>query len=373
MSGIAIFHDNFAQMGGAERVAAALASVLPDAALHSTLSAPEKLIRALRDRDIRTTWMQHLPKPGRYYRHYFLLYPFAVETVDLRQYDVVLSSCFGYAKGVHTRRDALHVCYCYTPMRWVWRRDDYLARERLGATQRRALEMVLAPLRRWDLRAARRPDYFLTSSQVVAERIRACYGREATVIPPPIDVDRFHVGTDVDDFYLILSRLSAYKRIDLAIEACNWLGRRLIIIGDGPDRARLEALAGPTITFMGRQPDATVNQALSRCRALLFPGEEDFGIAPLEANAAGRPVIAWRGGGALETVREHETGVFFDEPTPESLAAAMTRLERQSWDPSRLRSHASTYDRPVFHRRIRDFLKSVAPSSAVRKLVEAHD
>lgn len=373
MSGIAIFHDNFAQMGGAERVAAALASVLPDAALHSTLSAPEKLIRALRDRDIRTTWMQHLPKPGRYYRHYFLLYPFAVETVDLRQYDVVLSSCFGYAKGVHTRRDALHVCYCYTPMRWVWRSDDYLARERLGAMQRRALEMLLAPLRRWDLRAARRPDYFLTSSEVVAARIRACYGRQATVIPPPIDVDRFEVSSDIDDFYLIVSRLSAYKRIDLAIEACNWLGRRLIIIGDGPDRARLEGLAGPTVSFQGRQPDAVVNQALSRCRALLFPGEEDFGIAPLEANAAGRPVVAWRGGGALETVREDETGIFFDESTPESLAAAMTRLERHAWDPARLRSHASTYDRPVFHRRIRDFLKSVAPSNAVRKLVDGDD
>lgn len=373
MSGIAIFHDNFAQMGGAERVAAALASVLPGAALHTTLSAPEKLIRALRERDIRTTWMQHLPKPGRYYRHYFLLYPFAVETADLRQYDVVLSSCFGYAKGVHTRRDALHVCYCYTPMRWVWRSDDYLARERLSTIQRRMLETLLAPLRRWDLRASRRPDHFVTSSQVVAARIRACYGREATVIPPPIDVDRFQISPDVDDFYLIVSRLSAYKRIDLAIAACDQLGRRLIVIGDGPDRARLEQLAGPKVTFMGRQPDAVVNHAISRCRALLFPGEEDFGLAPLEANAAGRPVIAWRGGGALETVREDETGMFFDEPTAAAITAAMTRLERHSWDPSRLRTHASAYDRPVFQRRIRDFLMNVAPSAAVRKLVNAHD
>ena len=361
MAGIAVFHDNFAQMGGAERVAEALVTALPDAELHTTLAAHAKLIPALRQRPMHTTWMQRLPSPGRYYRHYFLLYPFAVEGVDLRDYDLVVSSDFGYAKGVHTRRDAVHVCYCYTPMRWVWRHDDYVARERFGRWQELAVSATVPWLRRWDLRASRRPDFYVTTSSVVAERIARCYGRRAVVIPPPIDVDRFHIAGTDGDGYLIVARLVAYKRIDLAIEACNQLRRRLTIIGDGPDRPRLEALAGPTVTLLGRQSDAVVNDAAAACRALLFPGEEDFGIAPLEANAAGRPVVAWRGGGATETVIDGETGVFFDQPTPASLAAAIECLEGMSWAPTRLRAHAATYDRPVFVRRIREFLRSVAP------------
>ena len=257
-------------------------------------------------------------------------------------------------------------------MRWVWRHDDYVARERFGRGQRLAMSAVLPWLRRWDLRAARRPDFFVTTSRVVAERIAQCYGRCAVVIPPPIDVDRFGVAATPGDGYLIVARLVAYKRIDLAIDACNRMRRRLTIIGDGPDRARLEALAGPTVSLLGRQSDAVVNDAAANCRALLFPGEEDFGIAPLEANAAGRPVVAWRGGGATETVIDGETGVFFAQPTAASLAAAMERLEGMAWAPHRLRAHAAEYDRPVFIRRIRRFLRSVAPRSDMRQLLADH-
>lgn len=364
MSRVAIFHDNFAQMGGAERVAEALTEALPGAALHTTLAETSVLVPALRDQAIQTTWMQRLPKPGRLYRHYFMLYPFAVESVDLRAYDLVVSSCFGYAKGVHTRHDAVHVCYCYTPMRWVWRHDDYIGREGFSAGQRLAIAAAVPLLRRWDLQAARRPDHFLTSSRVVADRIRDCYHREATVIPPPVDVSRFRATESPGDYYLIVSRLSAYKRLDLAVAACTALGRRLLVIGDGPDRARLASLAGPTVTFLGRRPDAAVAGALAGCRALLFPGEEDFGIAPLEANASGRPVIAWRGGGATETVVDGETGVFFDRATPRSVAEAIVRLERQSWDAARLRRHAEAYDRAVFVSRIRNFLHDVAGVAA---------
>ena len=363
MSGIAIFHDNFAQMGGAERVAEALTEALPGASLHTTLAARAKLIPALRDRDIRTTWMQHLPQPGRFYRHYFMLYPFAIEGADLRRYDLIVSSCFGYAKGIRKRPDAVHVCYCYTPMRWVWRHDDYVAREPFSGLQRRVLSWLLPALRRWDLRAADRPDFYLTSSEVVAERIRRCYGRDAIVVPPPIELARFHIGRRPGRSYLVVSRLVPYKRIDLAIRACNLLGRDLVIIGEGPDRRRLEALAGPTVTFLGRQPDAVVNDALANCAGLIFPGEEDFGLAPLEANASGRPVIAWRGGGATETVRDGVTGVFFDEATPESVAAAIERAEGIDWRPADLRAHAASYDRPVFISRIREFLSSVSPAA----------
>jgi glycosyltransferase involved in cell wall biosynthesis len=374
MSGIAIFHDNMAQMGGAERVTEVLTRTLPGAALHTTLAAPARLSPGLRQLDIRTTWMRHLPAPDRLYRHYFLLYPLAVETVDLDRYDLVLSCCFGYAKGVRTRPDAVHVCYCHTPMRWVWRYADYAAREPWGAVTRRVLPWLLEPLRRWDLRAAQRPHYFIANSANVAARIQAIYGRPSVVIPPPIELSRFQPSAaPPGDFYLVLGRLVAYKRFDLAIEACNRLQRRLIVIGDGPDRARLEALAGPTVRLLGRQPDAVVTRALADCRALLFPGEEDFGLTPLEANASGRPVVAWRGGGALDTVCDQETGVFFTQPTAAALADGIERLERGDWRPDTLRAHAAAFDRPVFDDRIRAFLRSVLPSgSLARTLAGVH-
>jgi glycosyltransferase involved in cell wall biosynthesis len=372
--GIGIFHDNLAQMGGAERVTQGLTKALPGAALHTTLAARSRLIPELRDREIRTTWMQHLPAPGRLYRHYFLLYPFAVEGVDLRAYDLIVTSCFGYAKGVKRRADALHVCYCHTPMRWAWRYDDYVSRETLGVVQRYILPWLIKPLRSWDLRASKRPDYFIANSAAVASRIRHFYHRESVVIPPPIDLERFRVTTTPGDFYLVVSRMVAYKRIDLAIRACNLLHRRLVIIGDGPDRQRLERLGGPTIEFRGRQPDAAVTQALSECRAVLFCGEEDFGMVPLEANASGRPVVAWKGGGALETVREGETGVFFTTATPESLAGAIQDLEVRTWDPQVLRSHAAQFDQPIFIQRIREFLRSVVRAEALKgTLASFHD
>lgn len=367
MSGIAVFHDNFAQMGGAERVAQALVEALPDASLHTTLAAPWKLAPELRRLVIHTTWMRHLPAPDRWYRHYFLMYPLAIETVNLSKYDLIVSSCFGYAKGVRKGRDAVHVCYCHTPMRWVWRYDDYVEREKMSAARRYLLPWLIAALRRWDQHAASRPDFFIANSKTVAARIEECYGRPAVVIPPPIDLSRFRIARAAGDFYLIVARLVAYKRIDLAIGACNLLEKKLVIIGDGPDRARLEALAGPTVVFRGRQPDDVVTEALSECRALLFPGEEDFGMTPLEANASGRPVVAWKGGGVLDTLRDGETGVFFTEPTAESMADAIMRAEAQAWDPQRIRLHAEAFDRPVFQDRIRRFLRSVVPSEQLRR------
>jgi len=211
------------------------------------------------------------------------------------------------------------------------------------------------------LRAARRPDYFIANSQAVAKRIKTFYGRDSIVILPPIDVDRFQPDTVQEDYYLVLSRLVPYKRIDLAVEACTRLNRKLLVVGDGPDRARLEKIAGPSISFLGRQTDEAVARYAARCRALLFPGEEDFGMTPLEVNAAGRPVIAFRAGGALETVIEGRTGLFFDEPEPESLMQAMTKFESCNWNAAELRAHAARFDRAVFANRLIDFLQTVAP------------
>jgi glycosyltransferase involved in cell wall biosynthesis len=369
LSRIALVHDYFVQMGGAERVAEAMHESFPSAPMYTTVALPQSLPQRLRMADIRTSPLQHLPSIERRFRHYFMLYPFAVENFDLSEYDLIFSSSSGYAKGVRRRRNAIHVCYCHTPMRWVWRYDDYVARERLGSVARGLLPLMLWPLKKWDLRASRQPNYYIANSRLVADRIKKIYGREAHVIPPPIDVNRFHMSNEIDDYYLVLSRLMPYKRIDLAIEACKRMNRRLIVIGDGPDRKRLEKLGDDRIEFLGRQPDKIVNYYAARCRALLFPGEEDFGMAPLEANAAGRPVIAYRAGGAVETIEENVTGVFFDQPSSVSLGEAIEKFEGLRFDQYTLRRHAEKFDRTVFTFRVLQFLGSVAPSSCSPELL----
>lgn len=357
------------QMGGAERVAEAMHDSFPSAPVYTTMALPKFLPGGLRTADIRTSPMQRLPSIERRFRHYFMLYPFAVENFDLSAYDLIFSSSSGYAKGVRRRRNAVHVCYCHTPMRWVWRYDDYVAREGFGGTVRAALPSLLWGLRKWDLRASRQPNYYIANSHLVAQRIKKIYGREAFVIPPPIDVNRFEMSNEVGDYYLVLSRLMPYKRIDLAIEACKRANRRLVIIGEGPDRARLEKLADDRIEFLGRQPDSIVNYYAARCRALLFPGEEDFGMAPLEINAAGRPVIAYRSGGAIETVVEGVTGVFFDKQNSLSVATAIEEFEGLKWRQETLRHHAEKFDRTVFAFRVLQFLGSVAPASCADELL----
>ena len=355
-------------MGGAERVAAAMHESFPSAPMYTTVALPHRLPKELRGADIRTSAMQWLPGMEQRFRQYFLLYPFAVEHFDLSEFDLIFSSSSGYAKGVRRRNNAVHVCYCHTPMRWVWRHEDYVARERFGPVAKSLLPLSMWGLKKWDLRAARQPNHYIANSKIVAQRIKEVYGREAFVIPPPIDVDRFHMSSEVDDYYLVLSRLVPYKRIDLAIEACKRLNRRLVVIGDGPDRERLEKLAGPKTEFLGRQSDSRVNHYASRCRALLFPGEEDFGMVPLEVNAAGRPVIAFHGGGAIETVVDGLTGLFFKKPTSASLAEAIEHFESRSWHQQTLRRHAEKFDRSVFAFRVLQFLGSVAPPSCAGEL-----
>src|SRR5260370_1887052 len=241
------------QMGGAEGVAEAMHDSFPSAPMYTTVALPHRLPGTLRSADIRISPLQHLPGMDRCFRHYFMLYPFAVEHFDLSQYDLIFSSSSGYAKGVRRRRNAIHVCYCHTPMRWVWRYEDYVARERFGGAIRAALPLALWGLRKWDLRASRQPNYYIANSRLVAGRIKKIYGREAFVIPPPIEVNRFHMSNEVGDYYLVLSRLMPYKRIYLAIEPCKRMNRRLVSIRDGPHRDRLENLADERIEFLSVQ------------------------------------------------------------------------------------------------------------------------
>jgi glycosyltransferase involved in cell wall biosynthesis len=356
---IAVVHDYFTQLGGAEKVAEELMRILPGADLHATVALPECMPPGLVGAPVKTSWMQNLPGMRRYYRLYFLLYPLALPSLDLSSYDLVLSSSSGYAKGVRSNRDAIHVCYCHTPMRWAWSFENYSAREEMGAAKRLLLPHLVRGLRQWDVGASRQPDHFIANSETVAARIWRAYGRIAEVIHPPIDVQRFRPTQEQDDYYMVLARLVSYKRIDLAVQACNLLGRRLLVIGDGPDRARLMTNAGPTISFLGLLSDAAVEHHAARCRALIFPGEEDFGMAPLEVAAAGRPTIAYRAGGAVETIIDGVTGIFFDRQEPEDLAEAIARFERIEWNPAVLRRHAECFGADVFQARFRIFLAKV--------------
>lgn len=357
---IAFVHDNFVQYGGAERVAEEIAKLLPQADIMSTVAIEDRLPPNIKARHVKTTWMRHLPALERLYRHYFLLYPLAVRSLDLSAYDIVVSSCVGFAKGVVRAPRAVHVCYCHTPPRWVWRFDDYTARENFNPATALLLRSLLVGVRQIDIHSAEQPDYYIANSNTVAKRIKQFYGRNAVVIHPPVDTSRFHVSEGVDDYFLIVSRLLAYKRIDIAIEACNRTRRRLLIVGDGPDRERLESIAGSTVKFLGHQPDEDVHRLLSRCEAVLFPGEEDFGMVPVEANASGRPVIALAAGGALETVIDGETGVLYKESTVESLVSAINRFRGHSWQGRALRSYSKRFDIAVFRKAFLDVLQDVA-------------
>ena len=365
---IAIFHENFAQRGGAERVTEALHRLLPQADLLSTFTANDILSPYLKQAKPKNTWMQILPAKRKLYRFYFLFYPFAIEGVDLSAYDLVLTSCYGHAKGVKRKPGALHICYCHNPMRWVWQFPEYVARANLSQLEKWLLSIFIRLLKAWEIRAAGRPDFFIANSNIVSQRLLANFGIDSTVIQPPVDTMRFAPAESIDDYYLVLTRLLPHKRIDLAIEGCSRLNRRLLIIGEGPDRSRLEAMAGPSVSFLGHLPDAAVNSYAARCRALILPGEEDFGLTPLEVNSAGRPVIAFRGGGALETIVENLNGVFFDEPNTTSLMQTILRFESMEWNSVMIRRHAEQWDVTVFQKLILAFLQAHVPEDLSRTL-----
>jgi glycosyltransferase involved in cell wall biosynthesis len=355
----AVVHDYFTQIGGAERVAEEIYRMYPDSQLFATVALDQFMPGILQGVEVKTSWMQKLPSLDRFYRYYFMLYPLAVHALDLKEYDVVISSSSGYAKGVTTRYDAVHVCYCHNPMRWAWNYQGYSNRESFNPIQRHLLPVMIRTLQNWDMGASRQPDHFIANSKVVAERIHTVYGRTAEVIHPPINIKRFYPSEEREDYYIVLARLAPYKRIDLAVSACTARGTNLVVIGEGTDRAALESLAGPTVKFVGRVSDREVAQYVSRCKGLIFPGEEDFGMAPVEVAAAGRPTIAYRAGGATETIVEGVTGVFFSEQTTESLMEAMDRFEQQPWDPEAIRAQAQRFSTEVFQQRMGDFLKRV--------------
>jgi glycosyltransferase involved in cell wall biosynthesis len=360
---VALVHDWLTGMRGGERCLEVACELFPDAPLFTLLHVPGSVSAVIERRRIVTSFVQRLPAAAAHYRRYLPLFPSAVGRFDLRGFDLVLSLSHCVAKAVRVPRGALHLCYCFTPMRYVWDLyDDYFG-ARAGLATRLLAPPVAAALRHWD----RRTDSvhgFIAISHHIAERIQRVYGRSADVIHPPVDLERFRPADAHEDYYLVVSALVPYKRVDLAVEAANRLGRRLLVVGTGPEAARLRALAGPTVRFLGWRPDAEVAQLYARCRALLFPAVEDFGITPLEAAAAGRPTIALARGGALETMVGLDardappTAVFFEAQTAEALAGAILEFEANEarFDPKALRARAELFDRAVFKQRLFEWI-----------------
>jgi glycosyltransferase involved in cell wall biosynthesis len=365
---VALVHDYLNQMGGAERVVLALHELFPDAPLYTSMFDPQRVDPAFQKIDIRTSFMQKLPFVKKHHQPFLPLYPFAMESLDLRGYDLVLSSSSAFGKGVIVRPETMHICYCHTPMRWCWNYREYVEREQLGKMARRILPFIITWLRIWDQTSAMRVDHFIANSPVVAERIQKYYRREAAVIPAPVEASRFlfDPATRPGDYFLSLGRLAPYKRVDLAIQACNRLQLPLVVIGSGRDEKQLRAMAGPTIRFLGHLSDSEVLQYMAHCRAFLFPGEEDFGITPLEIQASGRPVIAYGAGGALATVIDGITGTFFYEQTVESLVEALSSFEERRYDPVKIHEHALDFDKPRFQRRILQFIEAKLSANQTR-------
>lgn len=345
---VAIVHDYLMQYGGAEKVVEVLHDMFPEAPIYTSAYDPNVMPDHFRDWNIHTTFLQRLPAKRKTHRAALLMYPTAFESLDLTHFDVVLSSSSAFAKGVITQPHTVHICYTYTPMRFAWTPHGYIKEERVSMLLRAFLSPGLHYMRTWDALAAMRVDQYVAISRVVADRIEKFYRRDCELVYPPVETSRFHISPEVEDYYIMVNRLVPYRRIELAIEACNRLGRRLKIVGSGRHRAKLEQIAGPTIEFCGRVSDEDLPAMLAKAKAYLMPGMEDFGIAPVEANASGRPVIAYAGGGALDTQIDGITGVLFHEITVESLMEAMLKADEINFRPEQIRAFAQNFDTDRF-------------------------
>lgn len=350
-------------MGGAEHVVYSLHKAFPDAPIYTSVFSPEKcpIFKGL---DVRTTYLQRLPRALRERHQLFsLLRTGAFRSLDLSGYDIVISSASAEAKSVRVRDGARHICYCHTPTRYYWSHyEEYRKEPGFGALNplaRLVLPLLVRILRWRDLQAVAGVDQFIANSHEVQQRIKVYYHRDSTIIYPPVETARFIPGQPVpkEDFYVIAGRQIPYKRIDLAIRACAALDRRLIVIGNGSEHEALTRIAGPETEFLTNIPDNQIASYFQRARGFIFPSLEDFGIVPLEAMSAGTPVIAYKKGGALDTVTDGETGIFFDEQTTESLVGAIKRFETMRFDASKIIAHAQTFDEAVFIANIRKLIE----------------
>ncbi len=349
---VALVHDYLNQYGGAERVLEVLHDLFPQAPIFTSIHVPGALPPRWRDWDVRPSFMQRFPGRRSLFRLYLGWYPLAFESFDLRGYDLILSSSSSFAKGVLPPDGSLHICYCHNVPRFLWNTASYLEHEQVGPLLRRLLAPLLHRLRTWDVAASTRVDAFIANSRTVAGRIARYYRRESVVIHPPVPVASFPPAQGKGRYFLTGGRLVPYKRFDLPVRACSELGLPLIVYGEGRDQVRLRRLAGPTVEFRGRVSEGELRHLYRDCRAYIFPGEEDFGISPLEAMACGRPVIAYAAGGALETVVVGKTGLFFPTQEVAALAGVLQSFRDGEFDPQAIRAHAEQFDTTSFQRRM---------------------
>jgi len=347
---LVLAHDYLIQMGGAERVVAAMHGRFPDAPIYTSAVDRKGLWSEFQDADIRTSWMQHLPLIGHHthFKKYFPLFPSAFRSFGEIDADAAWISCSTFAKHLRFSPRTHSVCYLHNTTRFLWQTDDYLDYEVRSGMLNRLTRSILPRLRAQDREAAAGMKVLVANSENVRKRIERNYGLPSVVVHPPVETSRFDLSSAEEGYYLIVSRLLGYKNIALAVRAFSQTGRRLVILGEGPYRANLEAIAGPTITFCGRMTDREILRYYSQCRALILPGEEDFGITPVEAMACGKPVVALARGGALETVVEGRTGVFFRESSEEALLQAVSDCETTSWDRTAIRAHALLFSKEAF-------------------------
>jgi len=355
---VALIHYWLLTMRGGEKVLQSFAKMFPQADIFSHVIDQAEMARHFPGHALHESFIAKLPLASRLYQNYLPLMPMALEELDLRGFDLVISSESGPAKGVVVSPNTPHICYCHSPMRYAWDMyHDYKA----GAGRLKQLLMapIMHKMRLWDYASAGRVDYFIANSTFVAKRIEKYYRREAEVIHPPVSAADFYVsGQAPDDFYLLLGQLVPYKRADLAVEAFTRLGKRLVVVGEGSEMAALRKIAGPNIEFLGRQPFAKIRELYASCRALIFPGVEDFGIVPLEAMASGRPVIALAKGGALETVVDGQTGIFFQTQSADALIQSVHAFEEAAsgFSATQIRAHALGFDEPVFRAKMAEFI-----------------
>jgi glycosyltransferase involved in cell wall biosynthesis len=354
---VAIVHYWLVGMRGGEKVLECLCELYPEADIFTLVVDRSKLSPTLLKHRITTSFLQKIGG-RRFYQKMLPLMPQALEAFDLSGYDLILSSEAGPAKGIIPPPDSVHICYCHSPMRYIWDLYPQYYRKS-GWLARLAMRLTSSWLRAWDVTTSARVDHFIANSAFVAKRIEKFYRREAAIVHPPVDVSRFQLADTPEDYYLCAGQITPYKRIDIAIEACTRLNKRLIIIGSGATR-EMKRQAGPTITFLDKVDDQAMARHFRNCRALLFPGVEDFGIVPLEVMASGRPVLAYRRGGAVETVVENQTGMFFNEQTAESLMDVIGRFEARldSFNPAAIRQNAQGWTREIFKKRLQSFIAS---------------
>lgn len=355
----AIVHDWLVGLAGGEKVLEALLEIV-DAPIY-TLIKDENVtsLPPFSEREIHTSFLQKLPNIENYYRNLLPLFPRAIESLNLAPYDLILSCSHAVAKGAITRKDQLHICYCFTPMRYAWDLYDFHL-SHLNPLKRLIARPTLTQLRRWDQKTAHRVDHFVAISNYIAKRIKTNYNRDADVIYPPVDTHLFTPSPTRDDYYFTCSRFVPYKRLDLIIDAFKKLDRKLVIIGSGPEMRKLKAKAPPNVEILGHQPATILRETLSKARAFLFAAEEDFGIVNVEAQAAGVPVIAYGRGGSLETVLPGQTGLFFKEQTPDSLLDAIKRFEKMEddFEPEKIKAHAEKFSKKRFQSEMQELISA---------------